>query len=255
MVNNCRTGMKRRNDAKRSYSKVILRKRQTTDSGSAFSYKQGKSFLHRCPAWIKILVLPVVSVVVFELPPVFAASLLFVQTILAFCLHFTVREQLADLRAVLYYAAMLLFVNGVVFVAGLLAGGDVGAETLEATAALVSEKETLFLLLRLLCVMQTASIVFKTSTSLQLREGLGAIELAIRWIFRMRPVTPVADVISLFVNFIPQVSKNWQQVKRAWKARGGKNSIRMYLVLLPVLFSVGMKQAYTTSRAISIRKR
>lgn len=247
--------MKRRNDAKRSYSKVILRKRQTTDSGSAFSYKQGKSFLHRCPAWIKILVLPVVSVVVFELPPVFAASLLFVQTILAFCLHFTVREQLADLRAVLYYAAMLLFVNGVVFVAGLFAGGDVGAETLEAAAALVSEKETLFLLLRLLCVMQTASIVFKTSTSLQLREGLGVIELAIRRVLHLRPVTPVADVISLFVNFIPQVSKNWQQVKRAWKARGGKNSIRMYLVLLPVLFSVGMKQAYTTSRAISIRKR
>ena len=249
--------MKRRNDAKRSYSKVILRKHQTADSGSAFSYKQGKSLLHRCPAWIKILVLPVFSVAVFVLPPVFAANLLVVQTILAFCLHFTLREQLADLRAVLYYAMMLLFVKGAAFVAEYfaVANAAVGAETLEAAAALVSEKETLFLLLRLLCVMQTASIVFKTSTSLQLREGLGAIELAIRWIFRMHPVTPVADVISLFVNFIPQVSKNWQQVKRAWKARGGKNSVRMYLVLLPVLFSVGMKQAYTTSRAISIRKR
>ena len=190
MVNNCRTGMKRRNDAKRSYSKVILRKRQTADSGSAFSYKQGKSLLHRCPTWVKILVLPIVSVAVFELPWFCATVLLLVQTILAFYLHFTVREQLADLRAVLYYAAMLLFVNGVVFVAGLLAGGDVGAETsqLEAAAALVSEKETLFLLLRLLCVMQTASIVFKTSTSLQLREGLGVIEFAVRRIFPKKGV-------------------------------------------------------------------
>ena len=255
MVNNCRTGMKRQNDAKRSCSKVVLRKRQTADSGSAFSYKSGNSPLHRCPAWIKILVLPVFSVAVFELPPVCAAALLLTQVVIAFCLHFTVREQLADLRAVLYYAAMLLFVNGVVFVAGLFAGGDVGAETLEATAALVSEKETLFLLLRLLCVKQTASIVFKTSTSLQLREGLEKIELAIRKLFRASPAAPVAGVIALFVCFIPQVSKNWQQVKLAWKARGGKKSIRMYMVLLPVLFSVGMKQAYTTSRAISIRKR
>ena len=98
------------------------------------------------------------------------------------------------------------------------------------------------------------------------------IELAVRRMLHLRPrrraktdspdetashsenYTPVADVISLFVNFIPQVSKNWQQVKRAWKARGGKNSVRMYMVLLPVLFSVGMKQAYTTARAISVRK-
>ena len=111
------------------------------------------------------------------------------------------------------------------------------------------------MLLKLLCVMQTASLVFKTSTSLQLREGLEKIELAIRKLFRASPAAPVAGVIALFVCFIPQVSKNWQQVKRAWKARGGKNSIRMYMVLLPVLFSVGMKQAYTTARTISIRKR
>ena len=123
--------------------------------------------------------------------------------------------------------------------------------------------------------MQTASLVFKTSTSLQLREGLEKIELSIRKVFRVRrsprnkdsssvscalsmsarDYAPVAGVIALFVCFIPQVSKNWQQVKRAWKARGGKSSIRMYMVLLPVLFSVSMKQAYTTARAISIRKR
>ena len=254
MVNNCRTGMKRRNDAKRSYSKFVLRKRHPADSGSAFSYKIGNSPLHRCPAWIKILVLPAVSVAVFELPPVCAAALLVFQTILAFCLHFTLSEQLADLRAVLYYATMLLFVKGVAFVAGLFAGGWT-AFWRDVLDFFHGERDTALMLLRLLCVMQTASIVFKTSTSLQLREGLGVIELAVRRVLHLRPVTPVADVISLFVNFIPQVSKNWQQVKRAWKARGGKNSIRMYLVLLPVLFSVGMKQAYTTSRAISIRKR
>ncbi len=228
--------MMRQNDAKRSCSKVVLRKRQTADSGSAFSYKSGNSPLHRCPAWIKILVLPLVSIVFINLPPIFAVALFLAQIVISFCLRFTVREQLSDLRAVLYYAAMLLFVKCITFAfSGLL--------------------ETAVMLLKLLCVMQTASLVFKTSTSLQLREGLEKIELAIRKLFRASPAVPVAGVIALFVCFIPQVSKNWQQVKRAWKARGGKNSIRMYMVLLPVLFSVGMKQAYTTARAISIRKR
>ena len=238
---------------------------------SAFSYKSGNSLLHRCPAWIKILVLPVVSVAVFELPPVCAAALLLAQVVISFCLHFTVREQLSDLRAVLYYAAMLLFVKGIAFIAEAMAAVDTPTHTFAFSELL----ETAVMLLKLLCVMQTASLVFKTSTSLQLREGLEKIELSIRKVFRVRrsprnkdassasgapsmstrDSAPVAGVIALFVCFIPQVSKNWQQVKRAWKARGGKSSIRMYIVLLPVLFSVGMKQAYTTARAISIRKR
>ncbi|MCR4742928.1 MAG: hypothetical protein K5866_08695 [Treponema sp.] len=50
------------------------------------------------------------------------------------------------------------------------------------------------------------------------------------------------------------VSKIWNQSKKAWLARGGKISIKMYKVLIPLLFSVGMKKAYNMARAISIRK-
>ena len=58
----------------------------------------------------------------------------------------------------------------------------------------------------------------------------------------------------MFLNFIPLVSKIWEQSKKAWLARGGKNFVKMYLALLPVLFSVGMKKAYNMSRAIAIRQ-
>ncbi len=108
--------------------------------------------------------------------------------------------------------------------------------------------------------MQTASLIFKTSTSLQIREGLEIMELAVRRRLHLKPVVdgrpnaPVAQAVSLFICFIPQVSKNWQQAKRAWKARGGKNSPHMFIVLLPVFFSVGMKQAYNSARAISVRQ-
>ena len=211
---------------------------------TAFSYKQGNSFLHKCPALIKILFIPILSILIFKLSPVFALFLFVLQLILAFCLHFTIREQLSDLRAVLYYAIFLIIAK----IIGQIAAAKSLPQNFTSPQAFLqnffqSELETWLLLLRLLCVMQTASLLFKTSTTLQIRESLTALHLPL-----------LSELLSLFICFIPQVSKNWQQAERAWLARGGKKSPRMFLVLLPVFFSVGMKQAYNTAHALAIRK-
>lgn len=211
---------------------------------TAFSYKPGSSFFHRCPTWVKILLIPVVSIAVFNLPFYFSIGLCITQIILACCLRFTIREQLRDLKAVLYYALFLIFAKLI---------GSVASGQLYFPAFIRTETETWKLLLKLFCVMQTASLLFKTSTSLQIREGLELMELKLRKTFHLKPQSPVAQTISLFICFIPQVSKNWNQCERAWKARGGKKSIKMFVVLLPVFFSVGMKQAYNSARAISAR--
>lgn len=92
--------------------------------------------------------------------------------------------------------------------------------------------------------MQTSSLVFKTSTSLEMREGISKI-------FGRK--STITNAISMFLNFLPMVSKIWQQSKKVWKARGGKNGIKMYFILLPVLFSVGMKKAYSLAKAVQIR--
>ena len=231
---------------------------------TAFSYKQGSSFLHRCPAWIKIVLLPIISLSIFYLPPYFALALIALQTLVSFLLHFTVREQSRDLKAVFYYAIFLIFVKIIGNLAAAISDGTLSAFELASfpqtvLAFLISEKETWLLLLKLFCIIQTASLIFKTSTSLQIREGLEVMELAVRkWLHLKplvdgRPNAPVAQAVSLFICFIPQVSKNWQQAERAWKARGGRKSLRMFIVLLPVFFSVGMKQAYNSARAISAR--
>ena len=235
-------------------------------TNTAFSYKPGSSFFHRCPAWIKILFIPVVSIAVFKLPVYFTAGFFLAQMLTAFALRFTVREQLQDLKAVLYYALFLIIAK----ICGTIASGIIekSFEVIELSALpkalisfLISEKETGVLLLKLLCVMQSASLLFKTSSSLQIREGLEVIELKFRKIplfhhknDKERPNTPIAQTVSIFICFIPQVSKNWQQAERAWKARGGRKSLKMFVVLLPVFFSVGMKQAYNTAKAICARQ-
>ena len=223
------------------------------DDSTAFSYKAGNSIIHRCPAWIKILLIPALSIAIFKLPPLFSVILVIAQLVLAGLLRFTIREQLRDFRAVLYYALFLLFARLISVMAGLVqAGGRL------SISDFLLEKESLIMLLKLFCLMQTASILFRTSTTLQLREGLEKMELTLRRPFTSRQrqtnaPTPVAQTLALFLCFIPQVSKIWQQTVRAWKARGGRTSLRMYTSLLPVLFSVGMKQAYNSARAITIR--
>ena len=231
----------------------------------SFSYKHGNSFLHKCPAWVKILFVPAVSVAIFVLPPAVPLVFCFFQVILASALHFSAREQLADLKPVLYYAALLVLTKILAYTFSLFFDSEIrntffmifsDEESLKSAviAVALEEKETAFLLVKLLCVMQTASLVFKTTTSLQLREGLETMELFVRRIFHLKKKAPVADTLSLFVNFIPQVSKNWHQSQKAWRVRGGRSGLKEIIALLPVLFSVSMRQAYNAAKAISIRR-
>ena len=194
----------------------------------AFSYKPGTSLLHRCPAIVKILVVPLLSIFIFVLPVWFCFGMIALLFVLALALHFTLREIFTDLKVVFFYALMLAVVKGIT----LLAGGDTG-----------SWIETLFMLSKLLCMMQLTSIFLRTSTSLELRQG-----------FEVFGVNAVTHTLSLFVCFIPLVSKIWRQTEQAWHIRAGKNSIKKYAVLLPVFFSVGMKQAWNMARACLIRQ-
>lgn len=203
---------------------------------SLFAYKRGNSFLHRCPAWAKIVFIPIVNILFLCLPPMFSVVLMVMQIVLAFLLGFSLREQLSDLRPVFFYAILVAFVQLVGFVSGGFPSGYFSWE---------SEKDTVLLLVKLFAIMQSASLVFKTSTSLELREGIGKL---------FGQNSDFTNAIAMFLNFIPMVGIVWQQSKRAWFARGGKQNVKMYVTLLPVLFSVGMKKAYNAARAVSVRR-
>lgn len=205
---------------------------------SLFSYKKGSSFLHRCPAWAKILFIPVINILFLCLPPVFSIGLIIVQFILACSLRFTLKEQYADLRPVFYYAALLAIMQLLLW---LFSGMEY---TFTETFSWENQRANVYLLLKIFAVMQSASLMFKTSTSLELREGISKL-------FGQK--STFTNALFMFLNFIPMVSKIWEQSKKAWFARGGKHNLKMYFALLPVLFSVGLKKAYNAARAVSIR--
>ena len=200
---------------------------------TAFAYKQGSSFLHRTPSWIKITLIPILNILVFTLPFEFSAALLLIQTALAFYLRFAISEQLRDLKPIIYYALILIAI-------GFISSGTVSSETF-------------IMLAKLFCIMQAASLLFKTSTTLEIREGIGKIESALRKTLHLSKKNTFTETLSQFICFLPMVFRNWELAKKAWFARGGRYGIRMFAAIFPVFFSVGIKQAYNMSKAVAAR--
>ena len=153
---------------------------------------------------------PTLNIAVFLLPVWVGITCVVLQFLLALSLKFTLQELYKDVSFVLYYGFLLILVQALAF----LFEGNIE----NWRGWLISQKETGVLLIKLVCVMQSVSIMFKTSTSLELREGIGTIESKLTGKYNF------TDSISMYISFIPMIAKNWQQAQRAWIARGGKKT-------------------------------
>ena len=246
---------------------------------SAFSYKPGKTFVHRLPSQLKILFIPIFNIVIFSLDWHVAAAFILIQFILFCFLKFTIKEQLTDLTPVIWYAIFMyligfcseiyisltsgsLFANGFFETMQEIKPAELLSSILQAVKTTFNDEKTLNFVVKFCACNQSASLMFKTSTSLELKQGIESIEIKIRKFLSFRWKTKndseiepkFSVVISMFINFLPAVFKIWNQLKKSWKARNGKTSLRMYLILLPVLFSVGLKYAANSAKAVCIRK-
>lgn len=246
---------------------------------SAFSYKPGKTFVHKLPSQLKILFIPIFNIIIFSLDWHIAAAFILIQFILFCFLRFTLREQLTDLTPVIWYAIFMyligffsevyisltsgsLFANGFFETMQENKPADLLSSIIQAVKTTFSDEKTLNFVVKFCACNQSASLMFKTSTSLELKQGIESIEIKIRKFLSFKwkskadsEIEPKFSlIISMFINFLPAVFKIWNQLKKSWKARNGKNSLRMYLVLLPVLFSVGLKYASNSAKAVCIRR-
>ena len=229
-----------------------------------FSYRQGVSFVHRIPSWVKILSIPLFNIAMFTVD--WRASLFFIPffVILFFAVGFSLREQLRDLSPVFYYCSFLYLMNFIVLTCSLSAAsfpsfpagfspvrflGVLKASFLETAL----DPSTMKFSLRFCACVQSCAMMFGTSSSVQIREGIEKIEVFVRRLlpFGKEPMFSLA--VSMLVVFIPTVFRIWSRLCLAYRARGGKPSLSMVLVLVPQLFSVGLRTAFETTKSIMNR--
>lgn len=223
------------------------------DNFSVFSYKSGNTVFHRMPSWIKILFIPAFNIALFYFDWKIAAVCVVLQVILFFILKFTVKEQIKDLKPVIYYAVFLYLMNFFMQLYNLCTNTDLEAVKVVKNSFVNTfcDLNTAYFCVKFTACVQSCSLMFKTSTSLEIRTGIENIEIVIRkCIPFVKKESSFALAVSMLINFIPTIFKLWSQLERAWIARGGKKGPAMTLVLIPKLFSLGLNFAWNTSKAL-----
>ena len=113
---------------------------------------------------------------------------------------------------------------------------------------------TIRICLQIANAIQCALLLYHTTTQLEIRRGISAIEYAIKKRFCKGNVNlNFSHSLSLMLTFIPQILSTWAELNKAWKARGGKNGVNKVLKLLPILISLSMHKAYQTALAVMNR--
>lgn len=208
---------------------------------SFFKYRPGKTFLHSIPSWIKIILMLILAIAAFYTPLIPALVLwLIIIAFSFFILRFSFREILSDLSPTLIYACML-------YIASLII--NISQASNFSANVLIPGKQNMELFSHMALSIEISSLFFRTTSPMSFRQGFSQIEGT----FRRSDKTPLAEALSLTINFIPGLAIFWHKADSAWRARGGKKGLKRIRVLTPLLFRTGMKAAYEKSLAIENR--
>ena len=115
-----------------------------------FSYSKGRSFIHRTPAWIKLLVLIAVPFTVSTTPVYICIGLMALFALFALMSGIGFAKFLRDLRPIVIYCIMIVLIDVVSYL------------VFDRSRAVVTQS-SINLILRLLCAMEVASVFFRTT--------------------------------------------------------------------------------------------
>jgi len=225
---------------------------------TVFKYKTVKGPLHKLPAMLKLLLFLPLSFVCMSLPSLYLAIGIIAAVITASLCKFTLREQLTDFKPAAFYASLMYGLS--VFSVLFENWGSMSLPTLAAIAFL-PRADFLHSALRLTLVVQLSALLFRTTSSVEIREALINLERRIRLILKHLPllgkaITPrprFLQNISLFLSFIPEIFETWAAFNLAWKARGGKQGTAKIKTLVFVLITLSFEKAALKARALEAR--
>lgn len=238
-----------------------------------FAYRRGNTPLHKIPALVKLLALFSVCIITFaggttdsvseimERALIVRTAVCFLLSILIFILGGCYFRSLKNLLFVLALgAAVIVFRTlGVpqsptesqqAYIIAVLPGVSLN---LNGCAA------GILYTVRFFITTFTAQSIFETTSSLEIKEAVESVQNGIAYIFPLLKKWNPALVISLAINFIPQVFDTWNSVHRAARARtvsGKKNiaqTIRITYQEIQSLISCLLFKAETTRKAIMNR--
>lgn len=218
---------------------------------SPFSYRIGSSFLYKIPPIFKILFMFVFGTAIFtfkESQNLILLSIFCFLIVFELCVKIGIKEQLQTFKPIFFIVVLLFFTTMLnVFITkhsflGIFADYKVFIPTIS-------------LILKLLITMQITSLVFKTTTFLQIKQTLTTIELFFRKVLHLHLKTTFSETFAFMMLFIPRVFDVYSSLIKACIAREPKGKIHLhnYFGIFFEVFALSMHKAYETSKAINSR--
>jgi biotin transport system permease protein/energy-coupling factor transport system permease protein len=223
-----------------------------------FRYRKGNSILHRLPALIKLFALVSLAINIMFLPLYVVCAGIILLVIPALLCGFSVRERFTDIKPALFYAFFLYLIS--VFT-NLSSTGFIGVSSGDFIKILHPNDEYGLYMLRLILVMQLSSLLLRTTTSIEIKEAMCNVEIAIRRALRTLPFAKNISLAAKFgtsaalmISFIPVLFELWDKLNRAYRARGGKGGLTQFRVLLVALIALSFHYAEGKARALLARE-
>jgi len=198
---------------------------------AVFAYKTKKGLLHKVPALIKLLLLLPLSFFCLSLPSFRLGAGIVITALVSFICGLSLRDQLTDFKPVLYYAILMYALS----VFSNYFDNFKGTSINQFYLFLIPDAEYLRITMRLAIVVQISALIFRTTSSLEIRE---AVRL---------------EIISIFLGFIPEIFKIWSSVNLAYKSRSGKEGLAKIKTLCFILISMCFEKAALKAKAMEAR--
>ena len=222
-----------------------------------FRYKTNKGILHSLPAIFKLFMFIIICAFFMSFPPLWLIAGIICTAVLAFFCSFTLREMLTDLKPAAFYALLMYALS--VFT-GLYDNWILPLPALSAKV-LPPRPEFIITSLRLVIIVQLSSLLFRTTSAIELTEALIHMEKLLRKSISHLPLLNkcvslqcrFAQNVSLFLCFIPEIFLTWTMINLAWKARCGRQGIGKIVPIVYLLISLSMEKASLKAKALAAR--
>lgn len=220
---------------------------------SLFSFQPTRSPLTKIPAGIKLLALFSAILGLFYIN--LTVALVFCPLLILFSaiMGFSLASQLKDFRPILAYLALYYLIAVVT--------SAIQSRTF-SSQSLIPSRQIILSIMRLLLSVQLASLLYKSTTTTQIKFSLQKAETFLRRLLHSIPFignkidtrASTTFSLTLVISFIPRIMSLWNQLEVSWRARGGKPGLSMVRTLLPQLLALAFQDAEDSWRAIASRE-
>jgi energy-coupling factor transporter transmembrane protein EcfT len=227
-----------------------------------FAYRPGKTFLHRTPATVKLIMVMILSAVAFASVPGLALAILLVLAVSA-AARIPFWELLKGAKPLLLLSLCIVLFKTFEQGEGITTPEiiifniyipDVYIPNISAHGFY----DGIIVALRILVTFAAAALLFAVTTMRELRLSLAAFEIRMKNLFTAKhPHRETSAFFSLglclMLGFIPRFFDLWETANLACEARSCKRSPRRLLILLPLVCEQMMEAAADTALALEAR--